>query len=211
MERPMSMPGRAYGYQNAELSHSNAYLRGHFERAITGRAWPARARALDFGCGNGALTAWLASKGFSAAGVDISESGIAIAKSAYPEIEFSNDVSARGLAALGPFDLVMCVEVIAHCYDPARELKAIFDCLKPGGALILATPYHGYLKDLALAVTGRLQRHLDTNWAGAYMHFFTIDAITKLLRDAGFEIVEIARAGRVPALAKSMILTCARP
>src|SRR5207253_1540421 len=98
------------------------------ERILSRGNWPAQARALDFGCGNGALTAWLIDKGFRAVGVDISESGIEIAKRAVPAAEFSTDTSAEGMRRLGRFDLVLCMEVIAHCYDPLGELTKAFHC-----------------------------------------------------------------------------------
>ena len=56
-----------------------------------------------------------------------------------------------------------------------------------------------------------MEQHLDTSWAGAYVHHFTPRSITKLLEDNGFADVVIIQAGRVPALAKSMIVTCTRP
>ena len=204
-------PGRAYAYDDPRPAHSHAYLRSHIARAIDAGTWSVPARALDYGCGNGSLTGWLAGKGFAAVGVDISESGIEVARKAFPAAVFSTDVSAENLARLGPFDLVLCSEVIAHCYVPSAELKKIFDCLRPGGRLVLTTPYHGYLKNLVLAVTGRLEGHLDTLWSGSYVHFFTVASITRLLAQAGFADIAVVRAGRVRYLAKSMVVTCTKP
>ena len=128
-----------------------------------------------------------------------------------PSAEFSSDNSLENLLRLGPFDLVTCIEVIAHCYTPSNDLEKIFSCLRPGGTLILATPYHGYAKNLAMALTGSLERHLDTSWSGAYVHFFTPSSISKLLEQAGFRNITLTRAGRIAPLAKSMILTCSKP
>lgn len=207
----MTPSGRVYGYQHALPSHSHSYLLPHLRDTIARKTFEPAARSLDYGCGNGALTAWLASVGFTSFGVDLSESGIALARQAVPDATFSNDVSSECLAKLGPFDLVLCMEVIAHCYSPAAELEKIFSSLRPGGTLILSTPYHSYLKNLAMAVTGRLSSHLDTLWAGAYVHFFTYHSINTLLEQAGFSEISMVRAGRIPVLAKSMILTCEKP
>jgi len=75
---------------------------------------------------------------------------------------------------------------------------------------VLSTPYHGYFKNLAMAVTGRLESHLDTSWSGAYVHFFTPRSISKLLVEAGFRDIAVMRAGRIAPVAKSMILTCSK-
>jgi len=171
---------------------------------------PPYARALDYGCGNGWFADWLASKRFKTVGVDISESGVALARRTIPSVEFSSDISLENLKQLGPFDLVTCIEVIAHCYSPSSELGKIFACLRLGGTLVLSTPYHGYFKNLAMAVTGRLESHLDTSWSGAYVHFFTPRSISKLLVEAGFRDIAVMRAGRIAPVAKSMILTCSK-
>jgi SAM-dependent methyltransferase len=215
----MVSQGRVYQYKSKESPHSHAYLLPKLATIIAGRKWPDRARALDFGCGNGILTSWLVSKGFNPVGVDLSASGVAIAKDAYPSIPFSTDVSAENIAQMGPFELAVCIEVIAHCYDPSTEMKKVFDNLKPGGMLILATPYHGYLKNLVMAVTGSLDRHLTTLSPGrlptlspgGYVHFFSIATITEFLRKIGFEEIAVFRAGRIPPLAKSMIVTALKP
>lgn len=101
--------------------------------------------------------------------------------------------------------------MIAHCYHPEAELKKILGALRPGGLLVLSTPYHGYFKNLAMAVSGRLQNHLDTSWPGAYVHFFTVESVTALLKAAGFTDIATTRAGRIAPLANSIVLTCRRP
>lgn len=203
--------GRAYGYRDAAPSHSQLYLSTPLERILDREAWPPSTKALDYGCGNGWFASWLAGRSFRTSGVDISPSGIEVARRNFPELEFSDDVSAESLARLGPFSLVTCIEVIAHCYQPADELARLHACLEPGGRLILSTPYHGYWKYLALAVTGRMEQYLDTSWAGSYVHHFSPQSISQLLKNAGFRDIEIIRAGRIPPLAKAMIVTCRKP
>lgn len=207
----MTEPGRAYDYCDALPSHSQVYLGASLARIIARETWPAHAKALDYGCGNGWFANWLAGRGFKTAGVDISQTGIEIARQNFPDITFSTDVTSESLARLGPFQLATCIEVIAHCYRPAEELSRLHDSLDTGGRLILSTPYHGYWKNLALAVSGRMNSYLDTAWEGAYLHHFSPKAITQLLENAGFRDIEITRAGRIPPLAKAMIVTCRKP
>ena len=207
-ERAATERGRAYSYRDAGPSHSQAYLSEPIGRVLAQEVWPPSTKALDYGCGNGWFASWLAGRGFNASGVDISQSGIDLARQSFPELSFSNDVSEEGLARLGPFGLVTCIEVLAHCYLPADDLARLHACLEPKGRLILSTPYHGYWKYLALAVTGRMEQYLDTSWAGAYVHHFSPQTITRLLENTGFRDIEITRAGRIPPLAKAMIVTC---
>lgn len=207
----MREAGRSYEYSNAGLSHTHAYLSLALAAAIAGQKLPRPSRALDFGCGNGSLTHWLSQQGFDAVGVDISESGISIARNTYPSIQFSTDTSKENLNRLGPFDLVLSVEVIAHCYHPFEEMEKLRDSMRPGGSLILSTPYHGYLKNLGLALSGKAENHFCNLWAGNSVHFFSVKTITDLLSHTGFRQIRIARAGRVPALAKSMVVSAVKP
>lgn len=203
--------GRTYAYEHAEAPHQQAYIQPWLDQLIATRNWPPASRALDYGCGNGWFTGWLKRQGFEVVGVDVSETGIAVARAANPDLQFSTDVSRASLDRLAPFDLVICLEVIAHCFAPLEVLQNIHRCLKPGGMLVLTTPYHSYLKNLAMAVTGKLEAHLDTLWPGAFVHFFTARSITGLLGQAGFENIEVGRAGRIPPLAKTMVLSCTKP
>ncbi|HVZ51720.1 MAG TPA: class I SAM-dependent methyltransferase [Pseudolabrys sp.] len=203
--------GQVYEWNNVTPPQSHSYLRARLDAIIAGRQWPPGARALDFGCGNGSLSAALKRKGFAPVGVDISVSGVAVARQAFPDIVFSNDLSAENIARLGPYDVALCIEVIAHCFDPAAELKKIFDSLKPGGVLVLATPYYGYLKILVLALLGKLTAHHSVASKANYVSMFTPGLITELLRDAGFTDIDIGRVGRIPALAKDMVVVARKP
>jgi 2-polyprenyl-6-hydroxyphenyl methylase/3-demethylubiquinone-9 3-methyltransferase len=203
--------GRIYGYDHPGAPHQQGYIQPLLDKLIATRTWSLGSRALDYGCGNGWFTGWLRRQGFEAIGVDPSDSGICVARAAYPDAQFSTDVSRESLERLGPFDLVVCLEVIAHCFAPTEVLQNIYHCLKPGGMLVLSTPYHSYIKDLAMAVTGKLEAHLNTLWSGGFVHFFTIRSIGGLLYEVGFENIGVRRAGRIPPLAKTMVLSCMKP
>jgi 2-polyprenyl-3-methyl-5-hydroxy-6-metoxy-1,4-benzoquinol methylase len=200
-----------YEYKGVEPRGSHGYLVPELDRIISGLEWPKGAPALDFGCGNGILTHWLSSKGFKPVGVDLSRSGVAVAREAYPDVRFSNDLSVDNISRLGPFDLAICVEVLAHCCEPSIEVEKIFKALKPGGTLLLVTPYYGYLKNLVLAITGQLDHHLTALDAGGYVRFFSQATIAQLLEQAGFGSVAVSRFGRIAPLAKVMIVTARKP
>lgn len=193
-----------YEYADAAHTWSHHYVLPRIERILASRRIEA-GRVLDFGCGNGAMVAWLSSKGFEVVGIDPSESGIAEAARAHPSHEFHRASSEDDLAFLGRFDLVTCIEVIEHCYDPRGVMQQIHGLLEPGGTAIVSTPYHGYLKNVALAVSGKLDGHFTALWDGGHIKFFSADTLSTLMREAGFQPPEIHRVGRVPPLAKSMI------
>ncbi|MCP9915820.1 class I SAM-dependent methyltransferase [Cyanobium sp. ATX 6F1] len=166
-------------------------------------------RVLDLGCGNGWLSGWLAGRGFQVVGVDPSASGIAEARRAHPQLRFEPLIATpQLLETLGeaPFDLVVSLEVVEHCYAPRDWAAAAFSALRPGGQLIVSTPYHGYLKNLALAATGQLDAHFTALWDGGHVKFWSRRSLGQLLVEAGFELEAFRGAGRLPLLWKSMLL-----
>lgn len=52
----------------------------------------------------------------------------------------TEDITRPGAEA-GPYDLILCSEVIEHLADSRTALSAIARLLKPGGTLILTTPH----------------------------------------------------------------------
>lgn len=74
------------------------------------------------------------------------------------------------------------------------------------GIAIISTPYHGYWKNLALALTGKMDAHFTALWDHGHIKFWSIKTLGKLLREAGFVDIRFKRVGQVPALAKSMVV-----
>jgi len=207
---------RDYGYHDADPTWSNAYIWPVIQRELgkgsKGAMGGERPRALDLGCGNGATTEMIRTMGFDAIGVDPSASGIALAREAYPECHFEQASAYDDLAArFGCFDAVVSLEVIEHCYDPRKMLETTYNLLSPGGLAIISTPYHGYLKNLVLAATGKLDQHFTATWDGGHIKFFSIATLTELLEERGFIDIRFHRVGRWPPLAKSMVAVVAKP
>lgn len=167
-------------------------------------------RILDLGCGNGSFTARVVESGFDLVGLDASTTGLRIASGlmpATPLIEASlEDPLPPSLH--GQFDAVIAVEVIEHLARPRVLCARAKEALRPGGHFIVTTPYHGYLKNLALAVSGTMDRHWQPGRDGGHIKFFSRATLTTLLEGEGFIVTNFSRLGRIPPLAKSMIAEC---
>ena len=194
-----------YGYRSAEAPHSADYLTSHIVTAC--RALSAK-RVLDLGCGNGALCNALSATGMEVVGCDPSEDGVAIARRAYPTIPFHalGVYDDPGVLGDEPFDVVVSTEVIEHLFLPRCLPRFASRVLRPDGHLIVSTPYHGYLKNLALAVCGKFDPHFTALWDGGHIKFWSRDTLSRLLSDEGFAVTRFVGAGRLPYLWKSMIL-----
>jgi 2-polyprenyl-6-hydroxyphenyl methylase/3-demethylubiquinone-9 3-methyltransferase len=202
-----------YGWTSAEAEDSHAYLEPALMKIIkridAKRADRSRPlRIFDAGCGNGALLKRLSACGYRVAGCDASASGAQQARTLCgPDIAIRQmSVYEDMLDAFGGnWDVVVSTEVIEHLYSPRDFLRRAEDMLAEQGTLVLSTPYHGYLKNLALAVTGALDAHFTALWDGGHIKFWSKRTLTELLREFGYVSVEFEGAGRLPWLWKSMV------
>jgi len=186
--------------------HTAAYLANKVEQVLRVRG---AKTVLDAGCGNGALAGYLAARGYQVTGVDASPSGVQVAQSHFPQVKF--ELGTFDDAPPGVFDAVCSTEVIEHLYSPHLLASYSFAALKPGGIFVLSTPYHGYLKNLAISIFGKWDSHHTALWHGGHIKFWSRKTLTSLLEEAGFEVTDFRGAGRVPLLWKSMILMARRP
>jgi 2-polyprenyl-3-methyl-5-hydroxy-6-metoxy-1,4-benzoquinol methylase len=163
---------------------------------------------IDLGCGNGSLTAVLHEDGFATTGLDLAVSGIRHAQTANPDLGFrEHDITEPLPTDLhGGFDVALAAEVIEHLFLPRRLFSRATEALKPGGTLVITTPYHGWLKNVALAMTNKLDGHFAPGWDYGHIKFFSRATLTAMADECGFDTAGFHRVGRIPPLAMSMIL-----
>lgn len=192
-------------YGSAKAQHTEAYLWRH----ITSLCAELRVRrVVDIGCGNGALCHELARRGYEVVGCEPIAEGLRFAQDAAPQLVFhqlgvDDDPSPIGTES---FDVAIATEVIEHLARPRNLPRFAKRLLRPGGHMVISTPYHGYLKNLILALTNRWDAHLNPFWDGGHIKFWSCKTLSQLLNETGFRIVRFIGAGRLPFLWKSMIV-----
>lgn len=204
---------KAFAWEDAECGTAHAYLLPKLAKIIEAVRTPEGDKKIfDLGCGNGSVAAWLAQKGWKVSGVDLSEEGIARARAAYPHLDLQIGSAYDPLEnKYGRFNVVLSLEVIEHLYDPRAFAKNCHDLVLPGGTAILSTPFHGYFKNLAIAISGKSDSHFTALWDNGHIKFWSENTLGALLAEAGFVDIEFHRVGRLPLLAKSMIAVAKRP
>ena len=113
---------------------------------------------LEIGIGEGFLSGYLSEKlpTVRFVGVDSSEAALARLRRLFPQIE-TRVRDACNLSGLeGPFDLVLCAEVLEHLDRPARALDAIA-ALQPRRAL-LTVPHEPFFRLSNLASGANVAR-----------------------------------------------------
>jgi 2-polyprenyl-3-methyl-5-hydroxy-6-metoxy-1,4-benzoquinol methylase len=166
-------------------------------------------RVLDIGCGNGWLSAQVAKAGITVTGIDFTPSGIERAKASFPDLELLVHDAGEPLpdALRGQFDVVLSAEMIEHLFLPRTLFARAREALVPEGHVVITTPYHGYLKNLALAITGKFDHHWAVSSDFGHINFFSERTLAELARQCGFEPIAWDRAGRIGPLAATMVMT----
>lgn len=197
-----------FGFASAAASHMHRHFMPQV-LALAGCLKPGT-RVLDVGCGNGYTCGEFLKRGCEVTGIDLSEQGIAVARTSHPGGRFEVlPADDRLLGNLGaePFDLVISTEVVEHLYAPRAYVRGCFQALKPGGRFICTTPYHGYWKNLLLSLLGHWDRHADPLWDGGHIKLWSRETLGRLLREAGFKDLRFRGAGRAPGLWMTMIMS----
>lgn len=196
-----------YLYANDQLTNAHGFLLQPLLSMLPKPEGQGQLRILDLGCGNGSLSNVIAQKGYKVTGIEESPSGVEIAQYNFPDCQFiqGSIYSPPQNILNNSFDIVISVEVIEHLFYPKELPRLAKQCLKPGGRLIVTTPYNGYIKDLALALLGAMDRHHTALWDGGHIKFFSVKTLSQLLEAEGYTDLNFQFAGRIFYLWKAML------
>lgn len=194
--------------------HGPRSMHGHVMRPIIERLNQAQAHTvLDLGCGEGWFTGALDRCGFEASGVDSDAERLAVARRQYPHMRFQVMDALQGLDSglAQRFDAVVLVDVIDHVVRPRKLIESALDALKPGGLLVVTSPYYGYAKNVALALTGRFDKRWDPTLDDGRLKFFSRATLTAVLAEFSLHEVKFETIGRIPPLARAMMISATTP
>jgi ubiquinone/menaquinone biosynthesis C-methylase UbiE len=97
---------------------------------------------LDIGCGDGSISTQLLKPGMRLTLNDLSSTMLSSAASRMPQgfsdqIEYINEDFSRAMLSFQPFDLIICVGVLAHVDSPVATIQKINSLLTSGGTVIV--------------------------------------------------------------------------
>ena len=151
---------------------------------------------LDVGCGSGAFTIGAAKRGYSAYGLSFEDRNLRVAREraticGVPDTGFETyDIRQLGERAdlRNAFDMATCLEVIEHLLNDQKLMRDIAGCLKPGGRLLLTTPYFHYR-----AITPNEDGPFSNEEDGWHVRRgYTEETLRELCAQAGLEIDAIS-------------------
>jgi 2-polyprenyl-3-methyl-5-hydroxy-6-metoxy-1,4-benzoquinol methylase len=146
---------------------------------------------LDVGCGAGAVGPGLRAAGAQQlTGIELVPEAAALARAHYDEV-----IEGRVEDALdqleGPFDTVLCLDVLEHLVDPGAVLRALRDLAAPSGRLQVSVPNARHLSLVYdLVVRGTFGY---TDWGHrdrTHLRWFTRSDIVALVEGAGWSVTK---------------------
>lgn len=159
---------------------------------------------LDYGCGSGKLLSEVSRicPKNNYLGVDVSESGIKRAKKRFPKAKYLLTQDGEKLKIKNDsIDFILAADVIEHVYDVNTLLDEFYRILKPGGKILITTPFHGLIKNLIIVIVG-FDKVFDPT--GPHIRFFTKKSLAKLLISRKFNVIETGFFGRFYPIYRGM-------
>lgn len=89
-------------------------------------------------------------------------------------------------------DIIWCSEVLEHLFSPLYVLEEMHRVLRAGGTILITVPYHGMLKNVAIALLA-FERHYDPTYP--HIRFFTKKSLSSLVTQAGMKIEHVGTCG----------------
>lgn len=175
--------------------------------------WPAikslipmtpKLKILDFGCGTGDILYEIMQLNPNAFyyGTDVSSLALKKACRRFPQTKFLH-IEDGGKIPLknSSIDFICLLDVIEHIYNTKTTIKELHRILKPGGKILITTPYHGFIKNLIL-ISLFFEQYFDPN--GAHIRFYSKKSLINQLTDAKFSIIQSGYFGRFFPLSRAM-------
>jgi len=154
-------------------------------------------KLIDIGCGTGAFTLGATRRGYESLGLswDIRNQTTAAFRAklcnlnqAHFEVQDVRQLRER-TDLLNSYDVAICCENIEHIMDDTKLLIEIANCLKPGGRLLLTTPYLYYRPINTLGEVGPFSAIED---GGHVRRGYTEAMLAELCERAGLVVERVS-------------------
>ena len=149
-------------------------------------------RVLDFGGGIGATSSALKAEGRASHAVvaDLVEG----ARPAEIDRTFTGDLNRLDLVdrivdEAGPFDTILCLDILEHLYDPWAVMARLARGLSPGGSVVASIPNVNYIGLVGpLVLFGRWELQDAGMLDRTHIRWFTRKTASELMTGAGLTL-----------------------
>ncbi|HEX3802551.1 MAG TPA: bifunctional glycosyltransferase/class I SAM-dependent methyltransferase [Solirubrobacteraceae bacterium] len=153
------------------------------------------ANLLDLGCSGGLLSERIRALGHTVTGVDVLEiDGVRDRVDHFIQADLDRGLPAE-VADRGPYDVVVCGDILEHVRSPEQLLREVRALLGHGGVLIASVPNFGHWYARTRTVLGLFDYDQRGVLDNGHVRFFTRRGLLRRLRNAGFKVVRLEATG----------------
>lgn len=170
-------------------------------------AVPNDSRVLDVGCASGYLGGILQQRGCTLTGAEADAEAAAAAP--FPVVVGDLGAAAVRAELPGPYDAILCGDVLEHLSDPGGTLSWLAQLLAPGGIVVVSVPNIAHWTGRRALIRGRFPQEDHGLFDRTHLRWFTRASARSLVEEAGLEVVRegftpapLPLQSRVPALAR---------
>lgn len=156
-------------------------------------------RVLDIGCAAGSTGQLLRPRSpLRLVGIEIDAEAAELAREFYDDVLVGPAESM--LAGLeGPFDTILCYDVLEHLVDPWKVLHRLAELAAPGARLHVSVPNARHLSlMLDVMVRGTFNYQVSGHRDSTHLRWFTPRDIEAAIRGAGFEVTDRSHPAFTP-------------
>ena len=156
---------------------------------------PPYGRVLDVGCAGGGAGPQLRAGGASwITGIEMMPEPAAVAERVYDQV-LVGDAMQELPQASGPFETILCYDVLEHVYDPLALVQALRGVAAPGGRLHVSVPNASHISLLRdLIVRGTFGYETAGHRDATHIRWFTRRDIVALIGEAGWQVQAVAHS-----------------
>lgn len=159
---------------------------------------------LDYGAGSGLIMAEMKKINPESKyiGADVSAKALSFARKMHKKSKFLL-VKDGGKIPLknNSIDFILAADVIEHAFYTQELLNEFNRILKPGGSVLISTPYHGLIKNIVISIVGFEKVF---NPVEAHIRFFTKKSLYDLLSKAKLSPTKFGFFGRFYPISRGM-------
>ncbi len=153
------------------------------------RLIPDGARVLDIGCHTGGFGRMLKHKGCVVTGMEINVQAAEQAKQVIDQVVTGNvEEDAPWKQLSNAFDVICFLDVLEHCREPEKVLRAGQKRLVPGGFILCSIPNVAHWTIRKSLFLGRFDYEPRGILDETHLRFFTVDSARRLLMGSGYRI-----------------------
>lgn len=139
-------------------------------------------KAIEIGCSIGGASSLLSDRGFDVLASDISNHAVKKSSHLNQKIRYRVLDIQQSINIREKFDYLFAFEVVEHLHSPERAINNMYSLLKPGGKIIISSPYP-YMWNM------KDPTHINVRFPHEWIN---------LLRQAGFQKVAYKKFSLIP-------------